>query len=143
MRRIDRNRDCGKVAGLSESGSAVAKETHRRSVQGFKSLAAKKVTRISGNGRSQRVRQPVTTPLLSEYCANFYNARWIYLTLSYRTPDEVHFGTCNRQAQKYSISKAFIPSFPQKVAQSAGRAYKEEQSIESDIRNSLIKSRIL
>lgn len=117
MRRIDRNRDCGKVAGLSESGSAVAKETHRRSVQGFKSLAAKKVTRISGNGRSQRVRQPVTTPLLSEYCANFYNARRIHSALQDRTQDEVYFETCNRQTVEYSNSKAFTPIFPQKVGQ--------------------------
>lgn len=117
MRRIDRNRDCGKVAGSSESGSAVAKETHRRSFRWFKSLAAKKVTRISGNGRSQRVRQPVTTPLLSEYCANFYNARWIYLALPYRTPVDIYFGTCNRQTVEYSNSKAFTPIFPQKVGQ--------------------------
>ena len=32
-----------------------------------------------------------------QHYVNFYNSRQIHSALQYRTPDEVYFGTCNRQ----------------------------------------------
>ena len=40
-----------------------------------------------------------------------YNSRRIHSALQYQTPDEVYFGTCNRQATGYSKSRGFTPIF--------------------------------
>ena len=56
----------------------------------------------------------ISLPQLSlgvQHYVNFYNSRRIHSALQYRTPDEVYFGTCNRQAMGYSNSKAFTPIF--------------------------------
>ena len=52
---------------------------------------------------------------------NFYKFRWIHSALQYRTPDEVHFGTCKQQAMGDSNSKDFTPIFPWKAVQHRGR----------------------
>ena len=42
---------------------------------------------------------------------HLYNSRRIHLAFQYRTPDEVCFGTCNRNAMGYSKPRAFTPIF--------------------------------
>ncbi len=46
-----------------------------------------------------------------QHFVNFYNSRQIHSVLRYRTPDEVYFGTCNRQSAGYSKSRSFAPIF--------------------------------
>ena len=56
-----------------------------------------------------------------QHYVNFYKFRWIHSALQYRTPDEVHFGTCKQQAMGDSNSKDFTPIFPWKAVQHRGR----------------------
>ena len=49
--------------------------------------------------------------ILAHDNVNFYNSRRIYSALQYRTPDEVYFGTCNRQTVGYSKTRVFTPIF--------------------------------
>ena len=37
------------------------------------------------------------------------NSRRIHSELQYQTPDEVYFGTCNRQTMGYSKPRVFTP----------------------------------
>ena len=46
-----------------------------------------------------------------QHYVNFYNSRQIHSALQYRTPDEVYFGTCNRQTMGYSKPRVFTPIF--------------------------------
>lgn len=46
-----------------------------------------------------------------QHYVNFYNSRRIHSALQYRMPDEVYFGTCNRQTVGYSKPRVFTPIF--------------------------------
>ena len=56
---------------------------------------------------------------------NFYTSRRIPSALQYQIPDEIHFGTRNRQTAGSGNSKAFTPVFPKKVVRSGGQVQKQ------------------
>ena len=61
-----------------------------------------------------KIKEYVSLPQLRfgvQHYVNFYNSKRIHSALQYRTPDEVYFGTCNRQAVEYSKTRVFTPIF--------------------------------
>ena len=84
--RVTRGTDCGRdrgeIPGSSESGSAVEKETHGRSIRDFPVQGRAEREQAVYRGRSDEEN---------------------------RTPDEVYFGTCNRQTMVYSKPRDFTP----------------------------------
>ena len=61
-----------------------------------------------------KIKEYVSLPQLRfgiMHYVHLYNSRRIHLAFQYRTPDEVCFGTCNRNAMGYSKPRAFTPIF--------------------------------
>ena len=61
-----------------------------------------------------KIKEYVSLPQLRfgvQHYVNFYNSRRIHSALQYRMPDEVYFGTCNRQTVEYSKTRVFTPIF--------------------------------